>query len=168
MRNTLIGYLLSATVAFAIFTGTHDAFAQAAQTKSQTGQQILANPALQPHLEEWVYHIKSGYEQEWWKIFKKYQIADLEKEKAEGIVLDYKVYSPNWHTSEDARWNYRVIIIYRDGYAANHLPSPGEASRPRQTHQIDEERQKEEARRWELTVNHWDLAIHEVDPQFGF
>ena len=26
---------------------------------------------------------------------------------------------------------------------------------------------KEENRRWELTVNHWDLPIHQVDPHTG-
>jgi hypothetical protein len=31
-----------------------------------------------------------------------------------GNVLQYTVYRPGLHTSEDERWHYRVVIVYRN------------------------------------------------------
>jgi hypothetical protein len=108
---------------------------------------------------EWVYRIKYGYKDEWWPIFQKYQIAILDKEKELGYVSDYTVYAPGLHTSEESRWDYRVVITYKNQESAGH---GAEVSK-----QLFPDRQlvkKEENRRWELTENHWDLPIHPVDP----
>jgi hypothetical protein len=111
-----------------------------------------------PYLVEWVYRVKYGYKDEWWKIFQKYQIAALDKEKELGYVTDYTVYGPGLHTSEESRWDYRVVITYRNQDSAGH---GGEVEK-----QLFPDRaatQREENRRWELTENHWDLPIHVVD-----
>jgi hypothetical protein len=117
---------------------------------------FAASPSYQV---EWVYHVKYGHQDEWWKIFRKYQIAILDREKQLGFVTDYYVDKPGLHTSEDARWDYRIIITYPNYDASRH---EGEVQ-----HQLfpdDAALTKEEDRRWELTVNHWDLPIHQIDP----
>jgi hypothetical protein len=58
-----------------------------------------------PYLVEWVYKVKFGYDDEFWQIFQKYQIATLNKEKELGGVLKYEVFRPGLHTSEDRRWD---------------------------------------------------------------
>lgn len=124
----------------------------------------LAGPAqaqktAKPYQVEWVYRVKYGFQDEWWRIFRKYQIAALDEEKRRGYVLSYSVFKPGLHTSEDSRWDYRIVITY-NGYDGS-------------THEGEVERalfpdsgslKKDENRRWELTENHWDLPIREIDP----
>jgi hypothetical protein len=115
--------------------------------------------AEKPYIEEWVYRVRYGFKDEWWKLFQKYQISVLDKEKELGYVKEYSLHVPSLHTPEDSRWDYRLIIVF--------------ANQPASTHGSEIEKQlfpdvamfrKEEARRWELTANHWDLPIHMADP----
>jgi hypothetical protein len=46
-------------------------------------------------LVEWVYRIQYGHQDEWWRIFKKYQIAILERQKQLGYVKEYTVFAPS-------------------------------------------------------------------------
>lgn len=119
----------------------------------------LAQPASKPYQVEWVYRVKYGYQDEWWKLFQKYQIAILDREKQLGFVTNYIVDRPGLHTSEDARWDYRIVITYPSFEASQH---EGEVQ-----HQLFSDQatlRKEEDRRWELTLNHWDLPIRQIDP----
>ncbi len=75
---------------------------------AQQAEPPLAN---KPAIVEWVYRIQYGHQDEWWRIFKKYQIAILERQKQLGYVKEYTVFAPSLHTSEDARWDYRIIIV---------------------------------------------------------
>jgi hypothetical protein len=42
---------------------------------------VPAFAADAPYQVEWVYHVKYGHQDEWWKIFRKYQLAILDREK---------------------------------------------------------------------------------------
>src|SRR3974390_143987 len=77
-------------------------------------------PGVKGYEVEWVYRVKYGYIDEWWDIFRKYQIALLDREKALGYVLDYRVYHPQLHTDENGRWDYRVEITYKDFEGSKH------------------------------------------------
>ncbi|KAA6456696.1 hypothetical protein DYQ86_24875 [Acidobacteria bacterium AB60] len=123
------------------------------------GAQQGTPPQAKPYLVEWVYRVKYGYQDEWWKLFQKYQIATLDREKELGYVNSYQVVRPGLHTSEDSRWDYRIVIAYRDQASASHGSEVEKALFP-----DIEQRKHEENRRWELTENHWDLPIHEIDP----
>jgi len=108
---------------------------------------------------EWVYRIRYGHQDEWWKIFQRYQIAILDREKQLGYVTNYIVERPSLHTSEDSRWDFRVVINYPNYDASKH---ESEVERSLFTDRTTLSR--EEQQRWELTLNHWDLPIHEIDP----
>jgi hypothetical protein len=69
---------------------------------------------------EWVYRVKWGHDEEFWRIFRQTQIPVLDKEKELGYVLSYKVYKPGLHTSEELRWNYRIVITYKDILSSTH------------------------------------------------
>jgi hypothetical protein len=120
----------------------------------------VAAPAPGPVIEEWVYRTKYGFKDEWWTIFKKYQIAILERQKQLGYVKDFTVYAPSLHTGEDSRWDYRVIIV-RASADAPSGQSEGEVAKQLFPDQATFKR--DENRRWELTTNHWDLPIHAVN-----
>ena len=124
--------------------------------RAQSGQIQQSNP---PYIVEWVYKVKYGHQDEFWQIFKKYQIATLNKEKEQGGVVKYEVFRPGLHTSEDHRWDYRIVIYYKDS------TSPSKASAIEKQLFADQETLKrEETRRWELTEVHWDLPIRQIDP----
>jgi hypothetical protein len=111
------------------------------------------------YIVEWVYKVKWGYQDEFWQIFQKYQIATLNKEKELGGVLKYEVFRPGLHTSEDHRWDYRIVIYYKD------VASSSEGSKVEKQLFPDQAKMKrEEQRRWELTEVHWDLPIRQIDP----
>jgi len=115
-------------------------------------------PGVKGYEVEWVYRVRYGYIDEWWDIFRKYQLAILDREKALGYVLDYRVYHPQLHTDEAARWDYRVEITYRDYPASLHEEEVTDAMFPDAAG-----RKSAENRRWLLTENHWDLPIYQVD-----
>jgi hypothetical protein len=117
-------------------------------------------PVPKPVIEEWVYRTKYGYKEEWWAIFKRYQIAILERQKQLGYVKDFTVYAPSFHTSEDSRWDYRVIIVRASIDAP---PGQSEDEVAKQLFPDQTKFKSEENRRWELTTNHWDLPIHVVN-----
>lgn len=126
-----------------------------------TAISVSAAPAQQPKPSEveWVYHVRYGFIDEWWRLFRKYQIATLDEQKRRGEVLRYTVYQPEMHAGEDTRWDYRLIVVYRDRDAASLEEDAAKAIFPDTA-----ARHRDENRRWELTINHWDLPIHEVDP----
>jgi hypothetical protein len=117
-----------------------------------------AKPGVKGYEVEWVYRVKYGYIDEWWDIFRKYQIALLDREKQLGYVLDYRVYHPQLHTDEAARWDYRVEITYKDFDGSLHEEELTEQMFPDKA-----TLKREENRRWSLTENHWDLPIYQVD-----
>ena len=56
---------------------------------------LSAQPALaadKPYQVEWVYHVQYGHQGEWWKIFQKYQVAILDREKQLGFVTDRRAH----------------------------------------------------------------------------
>ncbi len=117
-----------------------------------------ANPAAKGYEVEWVYRVRYGFIDEWWDIYRKYQIPILDREKQLGYVLNYRIYHPQLHTDEAARWDYRVEIVYKDFDGALHEDEVANALFPDAA-----ARKAAENRRWELTANHWDLPIYQVD-----
>jgi len=149
MFKRISSLVLAALLLAAVGVSTPRAHAQSAAPAAQS----------KPYLVEWVYRVKYGYQDEWWKLFKKYQIATLDKEKELGYITYYQLVRPGLHTSEDARWDYRVVIAYKDQASATHGGEVEKSLFP-----DAELRKREENRRWELTTNHWDLPIREADP----
>ena len=127
------------------------------------GQQAVANPTAsateKPYLVEWVYKVKWGYADEFWQLFKKYQIATLNREKELGYVTSYTVYRPGYHTGEDTRWEFRIAIAYKNISSSGHGSEVEKQLFPDQA-----EMKRGENRRWELTEAHYDLPIHTIDP----
>jgi hypothetical protein len=68
------------------------------------------------------------------------------------------LFTPSLHTSEDSRWDYRVIITYNNQASAGHAEEISNKLFPERA-----VLKREEQRRWEITEVHWDLPIHVVD-----
>ena|ERR1017187_3322711 len=118
-----------------------------------------ASPTDKPYLVEWVYKVKWGYADEFWEIFKKYQIATLNREEELGYVTSCTVYRPGLHAGEDMRWEYRVVIAYKNQASSGHGAEVEKELFPYRATQ-----KREENHRWETTEAHYDLPIHVIDP----
>ena len=127
------------------------------------GQRTSASPAVsadeKPYLVEWVYKVKWGHKDEFWQIFKKYQVPVLNREKELGYVTSYTIYRPGLHTGEDTRWEYRIVITYKNEDSSGHGAEITKQLFPDQA-----TLKREENRRWELTEAHYDLPIRVIDP----
>jgi hypothetical protein len=116
--------------------------------------------AQAPPIVEWVYKVKWGYFDDWYSIFQKYQIPILDEEKKEGIVTRYIVQRGGGHSlGEGSRWDLRVLIYYKDKDAQAKGRGIGEKLFPDR-----EAFRKDEQQRWQLTLEHWDRPLTEVDP----
>jgi Thiol-disulfide isomerase and thioredoxins len=118
--------------------------------RTSPGQQSSSTAQDEPFLEEWVYKVKWGHNEEFFEILKKNQLAIPEREKQLGYVTQYTVYAPGLHTSEDQRWDYRVFIVFKNQGAAKH-----EREVARQLFPDQQTFKKEENHRWDLTEAHW-------------
>ena len=126
-----------------------------------TGRLAAQSPATaSTYLVEWVYKVKWGHQDEFFEIFKKTQVPVLDKEKQLGYVVDYTVYSGTSHrTGEDVRYDYRVVIAYKDQASSTH---GSEVEK-----QVFPDRaafKREDLKRWDLTLAHWDAPIRVIDP----
>ena len=54
---------------------------------------------------EWVYRVKYGYQEEFWRIFQKHQIATLDRARELGYVKSYTAVRSAYQTSVDSRWD---------------------------------------------------------------
>ncbi len=99
-----------------------------------------------PFVVEYYYKAKWGYSDEFLQLFKKNHYPLLKK---------------HYHTTEDGRWDYRVTIVFKNSTVANE-PFDEDAIK-KQLWPDQATYQKEEQRRFEILLSHWDLPIRTVD-----
>ena len=121
-------------------------------------------PAAQdkPYVVEYYYKAKWGYADEFLTLFKKNHYPLLKKQVEMGRFLSVSATMPRYHGTEDGRWDYRVTIVFKNAATAFD-PSFDEKSLIRQMYPDQATYQKEEQRRFEILLAHWDLPIRDVD-----
>src|SRR5262245_42112582 len=75
-------------------------------------------PASKPYVVEYYYKVKWGHQQEFLDLFRKNHYPLLKKQIEMGRMTSVTVVAPRYHMSEDARWDYRVTIVFKDIEAA--------------------------------------------------
>ena len=122
------------------------------------GQQ--PRPQDQPFVVEYYYKAKWGYADEFIRLFKKNHYPILMKQVESGRMLSVTAVRPRYHSTEDSRWDYRVTIVFKS-VAAAHEPSR-EDEIARKMFPDQETFKKEEQRRFEILLAHWDVPIVNV------
>jgi hypothetical protein len=117
----------------------------------------------QPYTMEYYYKVQWGHQQEFLQLFLKNHYPLLEKVVASGRMLQVKIETPANHMTEDARWDYRVTIKFKNSTAAT-TADPGEASLIKQLWPDQETYRREEQRRFEILSAHWDLPVTNITP----
>jgi len=120
--------------------------------------------AGQPYIMEYYYKVQWGHQQEFLQLFLKNHYPLLSREVGSGRMRSVKIETPANHMTEDARWDYRVTITFKDSTAAT-TPNPEEASLIKQLWPDQETYKREEQRRFEILLAHWDLPVTDITPK---
>jgi hypothetical protein len=120
--------------------------------------------AGQPYTIEYYYKCQWGHQQEFLTLFLKNHWPMLVKEKESGRLLSLKIESPAYHTTEDGRWDYRVTIVYKNSTVAT-TENPDEERIKKELWPDQETYKREEQRRFEILLGHWDLPITDITPK---
>jgi len=114
-----------------------------------------------PYVVEYYYKAKWGSADEFIQLYKKNHYPVMKKELEMGRILKLSFTKPRFHATEDGRWDFKVTIVWKniqvtdDGFDEQAL-----------MHQLfpDQETfKKEEQRRFEILLAHWDVPVVDVD-----
>jgi hypothetical protein len=112
---------------------------------------------------EYYYKVQWGHQQEFLQLFLKNHYPLLQKIAESGRILSLKIETPANHATEDGRWDYRVTIRYKNSGLAT-SGNPDEERLMRQLWPDQQRYQREEQRRFEILLAHWDLPVTDITP----
>ena len=113
-----------------------------------------------PFTVEYYYKARWGFADEFLRLFQKNHYPVLKKQMELGRILRVTAAKPRYHATEDGRWDYRVTIVWRnvavteDGF--------DEQALIRGLFPDQDTYKKEEQRRFEILLAHWDVPVTEV------
>jgi hypothetical protein len=119
--------------------------------------------ADQPYTLEYYYKVQWGHQQEFLQLFLKNHYPLLQKIVESGRMLGVKIETPANHMTEDARWDYRVTIRFKNSALAT-TANPDEERLIKQLWPDQATYQREEQRRFEILLAHWDLPVTDITP----
>ena len=130
-------------------------------TASALPQASPKAPPDKPYAVDYYYKVQWGHQEEFLRLFKKNHYPVLKKEMELGRILRVEMSAPENHMTEGACWDYRVTIVFKnagilhDGFDSSSLA--------RQLYPDQATFQKEEQRRFEILLAHWDLPLAPID-----
>jgi len=119
--------------------------------------------ADQPYTMEYYYKVQWGHQQEFLQLFLKNHYPLLKKSVESGRMLSVKMETPANHMTEDARWDYRVTIRFKNSTIAT-TANPQDEAWAAQLWPDQETYKREEQRRFEILLAHWDLPVTDITP----
>ena len=139
-------------LAIAIYQSAYSvAFAQNPKPKEQD----------KPFVVEYYYKAKWGYADEFIRLFKKNHYPLLKKQIELGNALQLTAETPINHATEDGRWDYRIRIVWKNVQIAH--DDSGDEAILKQLFPDQEMLKREEQRRFEILLAHWDVPIRAVN-----
>jgi len=120
--------------------------------------------ANQPYTMEYYYKVQWGHQQEFLDLFLKNHYPLLKKEVEAGRMLSVKIETPANHMTEDSRWDYRVMIKFKNSTVAT-TDNPDEEKEIKQLWPDQATYKREEQRRFEVLLAHWDLPVSDITPK---
>jgi hypothetical protein len=144
-RNISSSLALTSLLVFLILTST--ATTHPAQNKSND----------EVFVADYYYKAKWGYADEFIRLFKKNHFPVLKKQMETGRILSVTAAKPRYHATEDGRWDYRVTIVFKNMAAASDQAS--EEPIIKRLFPDQETYKREEQRRFEILLAHWDVPV---------
>ena len=108
------------------------------------------------------YKVKWGFADEFIDLWKTNHYPLLKKAIQKGDIISVTAQKPKLHSGEDTRWDFRVIIVFKNAALAfdPDLTTPYK----KELYPDGDKLKKDEAHRFELLISHWDVMIDNVDP----
>lgn len=119
------------------------------------------SPANQTFTVENYYKVKWGYADEFLELYKKNHYPLLKKAIEKGDILSIKLEKPRQHSGDETRWDYRITLVFKNSQAAFD-PNLTEPYKKVLYPDLDKLK-REESRRFELLVAHWDVEVQPLD-----
>ncbi len=116
-----------------------------------------------PYAVEYYYKAQWGHQQEFLDLFLKNHYPLLKKIVASGRMISVKIETPANHMTEDQRWDYRVTIVFKNSTLAT-TSNPDEEAFIKELYPDQATYKKEEQRRFEILLAHWDLPVTNITP----
>ena len=113
-----------------------------------------------PFVVEYYYTARWGFADEFIRLFKKNHYPVLQRQKELGNILEIRAKAPRFHGTEDRRWDYRITLVWKNAAAPHEVFPEAEL---RRLFPDQETFRREEQRRFEILLAHWDLPIVKVD-----
>ncbi len=145
----VVGFIViaSALVALPFVTG----FAQAPAGQTAGDQRTVW----------YFYTVKWGYQDAFLDLFQRNHYPVLKEQLKRGRITAIRTYVPTYHGDGRADWTFAVALTYRDAAA---LAGPsGDDEIVRQLYPDQARFQKEEQRRFDILVAHWDVPLNELN-----
>src|ERR1035437_10829484 len=111
--------------------------------------------ADRPYTMEYYYKTQWGHQREFLQLFLKNHYPLLQKIAASGRIISLKIETPANHMTEEARWDYRVTITYKNSTLAT-TANPEEDALIRKLYPDQDTYKREEQRRFEILLAHWE------------
>jgi hypothetical protein len=125
------------------------------------GQGISSKAGGESFTMENYYKVRWGFAEEFIQLWKKNHYPLLKKAIEKGDLLTVSAEKPRYHSSEDARWDFKVILVFKNVRAAfdPNLTDPYK----KELYPDPDKLMKDEQHRFELLIAHWDVAVEGVD-----
>ena len=109
------------------------------------------------------YKVKWGFADEFIKLWKVNHYPLLKKAIEKGDIISVDAEKPKLHSGEDTRWDYKVIIVFKDTKTAfdADLTTPYK----KQLYPDLDKLEKDEQHRFELLIAHWDVMVEKIPVQ---
>lgn len=111
------------------------------------------------------YRIKWGFEEEFLDLWRRNHLPFLQRMLDKGVVSEVRVDKPREHQLEAQRWDLRVTVVYRDASVAYSPEKITEADYGAIVKGAQGEAtfKKEEQRRFEILLAHWDVNVERTE-----
>jgi hypothetical protein len=119
--------------------------------------------ADRPYVMEYYYKVQWGHQQEFLQLFLKNHFPLLREIEKSGRILALKIETPANHMTEELRWDYRVTITYKNSGVAT-TSNPDEEALVKKLYPDHAVFEREEQRRFEILLAHWDLPVSDITP----
>ena len=119
--------------------------------------------ADKPYVMEYYYKVQWGHQQEFLQLFLKNHFPLLREMEKSGRIVALKIETPANHMTEESRWDYRVTITYKNSTVAT-TSNPEEEALVKRLFPDHALFEREEQRRFEVLLAHWDLPVSDITP----
>jgi hypothetical protein len=104
------------------------------------------------------YTVKWGFQDEFVRLFEKNHLPILKAQQQAGRYVSVKTYVPRYHGDGRADWTFAVELVAKDDFTGG----PTEEELVKKHYPDQATFKKEEQRRFEILVAHWDTPLNEL------